>query len=40
MFSSEVQGVVNPITSKLYSSDAPPRSSSDDDEILRDHDEL
>ena len=36
---SEVQGVVNPITSKLYSSDAPP-TSSDDDDILRDHDEL
>ncbi|KAF8338590.1 heat shock protein 70 family [Amanita rubescens] len=36
---AEVQGVVNPITSKLYSSDAP-RSSSDDDDILRDHDEL
>ena len=39
ILSPEVQGVVNPITSKLYSSDAP-RSSSDDDEILRDHDEL
>ena len=39
MFSSEVQGVVNPITSKLYSSEAP-RSSSDDDDTLRDHDEL
>lgn len=36
---SEVQGVVNPITSKLYSSDASP-TSSDDDDILRDHDEL
>ena len=36
---SEVQGVVNPITSKLYSSD-PPLTSSDDDDILHDHDEL
>jgi len=33
---AEVQSVVNPITSKLYSSDAPP-SSSDDHDI---HDEL
>ncbi|KAK2462475.1 hypothetical protein APHAL10511_005445 [Amanita phalloides] len=37
---AEVQGVVNPITSKLYSSDAPLPSPSDDDDILREHDEL
>ncbi|KAF8637742.1 hypothetical protein AX17_002601 [Amanita inopinata Kibby_2008] len=36
---AEVQSVVNPITSKLYSSDGP-QSSDDDDDVLRDHDEL
>ncbi|PFH49300.1 hypothetical protein AMATHDRAFT_63428 [Amanita thiersii Skay4041] len=36
---AEVQGVVNPITSKLYSSDGP-TSNDDDDDVLRDHDEL
>jgi len=37
---AEVQSVVNPITSKLYSSDAPHSSGDDDDDILRNHDEL
>ncbi|EEB92886.1 hypothetical protein MPER_08534 [Moniliophthora perniciosa FA553] len=36
---AEVQGVVNPITTKLYSSGGP-SSDDDDDEPLRDHDEL
>jgi endoplasmic reticulum chaperone BiP len=35
---ADVQGVVNPITSKPYSTDTP-RSSGDDD-TLRSHDEL
>ncbi|KAF8622805.1 hypothetical protein AX15_006732 [Amanita polypyramis BW_CC] len=37
---AEVQGIVNPITTKLYSSDRPTSSSDDDDDVLRDHDEL
>ena len=38
-FLSEVQAVVNPITSKLYSGSGS-SSSTDDEEIPRDHDEL
>jgi len=36
---AEVQSVVNPITSKLYSGDAP-RPSGDDDDVSHGHDEL
>jgi len=36
---AEVQGVVNPITSKLYSSGGAP-AGDDDEDITRDHDEL
>jgi heat shock protein 5 len=36
---AEVQSVVNPITSKLYSGDAP-RSPGDDDDVSHGHDEL
>jgi heat shock protein 5 len=36
---AEVQGVVNPITSKLYSGGGGP-SAEDDEELGRDHDEL
>jgi len=36
---AEVQGVVNPITSKLYSGGASGKSD-DDEELGRDHDEL
>ena len=35
---AEIQGVVNPITAKLYTGAAP--GGSDDDEATRDHDEL
>ena len=38
-FSSEVQALVNSITSKLYS-ESGPSSGADDEEIRRDHDEL
>ena len=37
---AEVQGVVNPITSKLYSGSGSSGGSTDDDEVTRDHDEL
>ncbi|KAJ3768639.1 heat shock protein 70 family [Lentinula raphanica] len=36
---AEVQGVVNPITTKMYSAGGEP-SGDDDDEVTRDHDEL
>ncbi|KAJ3753171.1 heat shock protein 70 family [Lentinula raphanica] len=36
---AEVQGVVNPITTKMYSAGGEP-SVDDDDEVTRDHDEL
>jgi len=36
---AEVQGIVNPITTKLYSSSGPD-SANDDDESGFDHDEL
>lgn len=37
---AEVQGVVNPITTKLYSSGAGSGASSDEEDPIRDHDEL
>ncbi|KAG6908698.1 hypothetical protein DXG01_003631 [Tephrocybe rancida] len=37
---AEVQGVVNPITSKLYSNGDSGSPSSDDEDPIRDHDEL
>ncbi|GLB44653.1 putative heat shock protein 70 family protein [Lyophyllum shimeji] len=37
---AEVQGVVNPITSKLYSSGDSSSSSAGDEDPIRDHDEL
>ena len=37
---SEVQGVVNPITTKLYQGGAGGAPGKDDDDITRDHDEL
>ncbi|KAF9048024.1 heat shock protein 70, partial [Hymenopellis radicata] len=37
---AEVQGIVNPITTKLYSGGGAPPSSDDDDDVFQDHDEL
>ena len=37
---SEVQAVVNPITSKLYNSGSSDSSSTSEEEMSRDHDEL
>ncbi|KAJ3872158.1 heat shock protein 70 family [Lentinula edodes] len=37
---AEVQGIVNPITTKMYSGGAPSYGEDDDDEATRDHDEL
>jgi len=36
---AEVQGIVNPITTKLYGG-SPGGAEEDDDEVMRDHDEL
>ncbi|KAJ6526552.1 heat shock protein 70 family [Mycena vulgaris] len=37
---AEIQTIVNPITSKLYSGGGAPGGSDDDDDLGRDHDEL
>ncbi|KAJ3809704.1 heat shock protein 70 family [Lentinula lateritia] len=37
---AEVQGIVNPITTKMYSGGGPSYGEDDDDEATRDHDEL
>lgn len=37
---AEVQGVVNPITTKMYKDAGGASSGDDDDDVLRDHDEL
>ncbi|KAJ3980339.1 heat shock protein 70 family [Lentinula detonsa] len=37
---AEVQGIVNPITTKMYSGDGGPSYGDDDDDVTRDHDEL
>jgi len=39
VLSTEIQGVVNPITAKLYSGGGS-SYDDDDDEPMRDHDEL